>query len=384
MHGITRIVSTGMSRTFAFLETRRGRLAILAGVLIGIALCAAGYVFYLNRTATVDPAAYVEELSRTDKPVFDGIRDSLSDIIRKWGITGALAIDKYALVNGYMGIYECHVITHLIGHESVIYYGSDYDAVEENDDQFCELGYRHGAEAQVALNGGNYQEELYKICDAIKRKDPSADCFHGAGHAFMNETLDVNRSLTMCDTLIDEDHTEEDVLPCYNAVFAELTNLVGGRDGETGIEYSGGPPLAVDEKTPLQYCAKFDEERYRNQCLFEFSGLGISQVSTPEDVEKRIGGCLQEGYDITLESLCVKSVSAVGAQHLLAKETTLTVPASVLAMPQKARSAYILGAGTEILQYLKSGASRDWQGFCDQFTEDADTRQCTDIFSEVI
>jgi hypothetical protein len=372
-----------MSRTLALIKANRMQSIALACALVCVILAGAGYLSY-TKTDTVDPAAYVQDLARGEKPVFEGIRDSLADIIRKWGIEGALAIDKYALVNGYMGIYECHVITHLIGHESVIYYGSDYDAVEANDDQFCELGYRHGAEAQVALNGGNYQEELYKMCDAIKRKDPSADCFHGAGHAFMNESLDVNYSLKMCDSLINETHTEDDVLPCYNAVFAELTNLVGGRDGATGLEYTGGPPLTVDEKTPLQYCAKFGEERYRNQCLFEFSGLGISQVSTPADIERRIDGCMQEGYDITLESLCVKSVSAVGAQHLLAKEETLAVPASVLAMPEEARSAYILGAGTELLQYLKSGALRDWQGFCGQFTQSADIQQCKGIFAEIL
>lgn len=349
-----------------------------------VALIAGGILirgFLLEAEAEFDPGAYVASLQEKGVPVFEGVRDSMKQIIREGGIQGLIDVNEYALVNNLYGIYQCHVISHMTGHEAVVFYGSDYDAVMHHDTHFCETGYRHGAEAQVALSGGNYKEELYRMCDAIKANNPNAECFHGAGHAFMGETLDVDRSLVMCDELINEAHSIEEVTPCYNAVFAELTNLVGGKDGGTGIEYTGGPPLSLAE-TPLEYCSKFGE-RYRIQCLFEFSGLGVSEFSTPEDIEQKLQDCINAEYEVELEAACIKSVSAVGAQHSLAVDHTITVPQFINTLQDELRSAYILGAGTEMKQYLLSGASRNWHEFCDQFSTQSDQLICADIFTDV-
>lgn len=354
--------------------------ALLIVIATGYFLHVDTYLFAKHKTA--DPAAIVAEMEKnTDKTVFESIRDSLSDIIKQYGIEGALAVDAYAFTNNKMGIYQCHALTHLIGHESIVYYGKDYAAVASNYSHFCELGYVHGAEAQVVLSGGDYQHELYKLCDQIKKKDPSATCFHGAGHAFMNQTLDVQTSLTLCDGLIDEQHTIDDVTPCYNAVFAELTNLVGGRDGETAIPYTNGPPLTIKEATPLEYCAKIGE-RYRIQCVFEFSGLGIGPASTPADVEGKLRNCVGENFDEELESACIKSVAAVGMQHLLAGTSTVSVPSFILSLSDPLRNAYILGAATEMKQYVVSGATRNWESFCGGFTKEADASYCKSIFAQ--
>lgn len=355
--------------------------AAYAGILL--VLLAFGVYIHLEKEPAAekfDAAAIVGQMGQGEQ-VFEAIRDNLPEIINRWGVQGAIDLNEYAFVNDVYGIYNCHVLSHLIGHEAVVYYGEDYDKVVNNDTHFCELGYRHGAEAQVALSGGDYKNNLYRMCAAIKQKNPDADCYHGAGHAFMNESLDVDKSLALCDELINEEHTEEEVTPCYNAVFAELTNLVGGKDGGTGIDYTGGPPLTLEAKSPLEYCSKFDR-KYGIQCVFEFSGLGISQASTPEDIEQKLMDCSNGEYDTDLEEACIRSVSAVGTQHHLAHNQTVPVPQYVFTLNADLRKAYIMGAGTEMKQYLISGTERDWKSFCASFTAAEDITLCQNLFAD--
>lgn len=335
-----------------------------------------------NNVSAFDAAVIVEKMGQGNTTVFEDVRESLKNVIEKWGVQAALDVNAYAFLNNKYGIYNCHVLTHLIGHEAVAYYGTDFESVLNSNIQFCEMGYLHGAEAQVALSGGNYQDELYRMCDLIQLRNPTATCFHGAGHAFMNDTFDANKALSLCDDLINEQYTVEDMFPCYNSVFAELTNLVGGTDGATGMEYTGGPPLVIEESTSLEYCTKFGE-RYKIECLFEFSGLGISEASTDADIEKKLLGCTNEDYDEVLEAACIRSVSAVGAQHQLAFSNTIAVPSHIFTLSEILRNSYIDGAGTEMSQYIISGVQKDWQTFCMSFIVEVDQQKCTRIFIQI-
>jgi hypothetical protein len=116
--------------------------------------------------------------------------------------------------------------------------------------------------------------------------------------------------------------------------------------------------------------------------VFEFSGLGISEFSTPADIEKKLIACSQEQYDEELEAACIRSVSAVGTQHELANNHTITVPKYILGLSEVLRTSYIQGAGTEMKQYLVSGADRSWQTFCNSFTATRDIDFCTSIFND--
>lgn len=327
-----------------------------------------------------DAEKIIASMGTGNTSVFEDVRDSLKDIIKKWGIHGAIAINTAALRHSKYGIYQCHVIMHLIGHEAVVYYGTDYGAVINQRIEFCELGYQHGAEAQVVYSGGDYKDELYKMCGLIQKKDPNAACFHGAGHAFMNDSLDVDKSLKLCDDLVNEKYTVENMMPCYNSVFAELTNLVGGKDGGTGIEYTGGPPLSIGNLTALQYCSKFGD-RYKVQCLFEFSGLGINENSTSEEVTTKLLACSDKNFEEKFEAACIHSVAAVGTQHELAYSNTVRIPKHIYTLPKALRTAYIYGAGNEILQYMISGVPKDWNAFCNSFSNTEDKKTCTQIFA---
>lgn len=354
---------------------------LLLGAVIITVLFLSQYILPDTAEAGVDPEAVLDVYGDDPELVFAGIRNDVKSIIDKWGIEGVLEVKNFAFTNNRIGMYHCHTLAHLIGHEAVYYYDFDYEQILTYDNAFCELGYRHGVEAEVTLQGTGHIDELHKMCEIIKKNNPSNDCFHGAGHAFMNESLDVEQALLHCDSLQNHKYGIQDVTPCYNAVFAELTNLVGGTDGETGVPYSSGPPMSLEGKTTLEYCDQFSEQ-YRLQCVFEFSGLGVSQVSTPKDIELKLRQCTQNEYDSELEAGCVKSVAAVGTQHELTTANTPTVHPFILSESPEIREAFILGAGVEMLQYLRSGAVRDWRTFCGSFTEPDDVGLCTSIYQD--
>ena len=153
---------------------------------------------------------------------------------------------------------------------------------------------------------------------------------------------------------------------------------MGGTDGATGIVYTNGPPLVLEE-APIEYCSTLDE-RYRYQCVFEFSGLGVHTHSTPEQIAEKLKQCTGGDFDEKLEGGCIQSVAAVGTQHELALRDAITFPPHILNLTDFQRRSYIIGAGTEMKQYLISGADRDWRSFCANFTNQADVTLCHDIF----
>jgi hypothetical protein len=358
-------------------------VAAVSIVVINIAIGIYVRSGFLFTNASFSPEKYVQELASSDTDIFSAVRDSLKLLVAEHGVQNAIDVNTYAFQNHKYGIYQCHVIMHLLGHQAVAKYRSDFDSVINAHVEYCELGYQHGAEAEVVLANGDYKQELYRMCRLIKDKNPSANCFHGAGHAFMSETLDVHASLKLCDELTTSEFAADDYDTCYNSVFAELTNLVGGTDGGTGLEYTGGPPLSIGEKTPIQYCSEF-EGRYRTQCLFELSGLNVNENSTADDVGRKLEECLENDYEEELESACIQSVAAVGAQHQLAHSRTLEVPGLVITLTEQRRHAYIIGAGTEMSQYIMSGVDKDWEAFCELFENQVkDLEICTDIFKDL-
>jgi len=356
------------------IQKYRPFLYIIAAIFVAIGI---DFLIQNNSDNEFRTKEYVYQLETQYDTVFEGIRDNLQPIIDAEGIEGVLNVVEYAFVNDKIGMYYCHVLMHTIGHEAVAYYDSNYSDVLSHNSKLCETGYRHGAEAQIVLYGGDYIVEAQKFCTELKSKEPAAQCFHGAGHAFMNETKDVLTSLELCDGL--QNDYSESVTPCYNAVFAELTNLVGGSDGSTGVPYTNGPQLTLEDKTPIEYCSGFGEQ-YRYQCIFELSGLGIGLSSNPAYIEQRLKQCTDGDYVLELKGGCIKSVSAVGAQHELATNNSVTFPPHILELSEFLRRSYIMGVGVEMQQYRNSGATRDWVGFCSNFNADSDLQLCASIF----
>ncbi len=358
---------------------RTRTLLLISGAGIVAVFALAAYIY--TDTNTLEPKRELRAIEEEHKDVFRGIRDELPSLVDAWGVSGVLDLTAEAMKNNKIGMFHCHVLNHLIGHHAIVQYGTDYEALMDHESQFCELGYRHGAEAQIVHTAdGNIREELYAFCEVLQEHTPEARCYHGAGHAIMNDTLDVGRSLEFCDSLVSG--PAADITSCHKAVFAELTNLVGGSDGETGEAYANGPPMSIAPQTPLEYCTEWGEA-YQEQCLFELSGLGVSPASTPGDITEKLKNCTQDGYTEDLQAACISSVAAVSAQHELAKRETITFQKQVLSWPDRLREAYLRGSAQEMRQYFLSGTTRDWRSFCYTFERESDQELCAGYFSDM-
>lgn len=350
-------------------------------VCVGLVLAAGGgSVAMYEAFASFDPQEALAEIQETSPETWSGIRDALPELVAEGGIAGAFAVNRLAFTSEDIGIFHCHLINHLIGHVAVAQHGDDFNALFAYADwQFCELGYLHGAEAQIALEDGAYDGRLHALCEKLLSMDaPVGGCYHGVGHAYMNETLDVETALARCDEL--RDGPADSVHECYEGTFAELTNLVGGIDGETGIPYAGGPPISIDQR-PLVYCADLDPE-YQAACAYELNGLGIGLKTTPEQTAQRLDECVSYDYPQGLEQACLYSVAAVSAQHEVAAKGTVTLAPNMLDLPQPLRHAYIEGAAREIGEFFKSGVEKDWRAFCDNFSREADWELCAQTVAE--
>ena len=358
-HSVGHRATDVMNSTMRTTQNTALIVILLAALLIGGALA-------VKEARAFSPEKELERIKVEHEEVWVGIRDSLSDLIKRGGVEGALAVNQLAFTENEVGMYHCHIVNHLIGHFGAIEYrGNLEDVFTYADWQFCELGYLHGLEAQVVLEDLQYLGRLKELCILTKAEQENLGCYHGVGHAYMNDLLDIEVSLGLCDTLRGPE--EEDMIECYKGVFAEFTNLVGGIDGETGIMYEGGPPLSIDEE-PMKFCASLDSLIKRESCAYELNGLGINTNTTPEETEQRLDECLSGPYETTLKEACLYNIAAVSTQHQLVSRDTIIPAPRMLSAPSRLRVAYMRGVAREMWEFIASGSPKNINGFCDAFS----------------
>jgi hypothetical protein len=316
----------------------------------------------------------IENLRTTGKPLPIAVQDEFDNLVRDFGITGTLELIERAFVNNDISLVECHVLSHNLGHEALIYYNYDYKKALEHESHFCINGYRHGVEAQIVLDSPDYREELQKFCKVLNDKLDYANCYHGAGHVFMNSSVDLNASLEEGDRLSAPEYP--DVSDWYKGVFAELTNLAGGFDGETGLHFPGEPPVKIDEHA-LPYCTKL-QPKYQKACVYELSGLNIGVSTTPELAKERLMACLDDKYPTDLQAACIYGVAAVFAQHEVALDKKVTPMPFILDLDREIIKSYIAAVSQEIRQFILSGREFNGSEFCQSFKERDEIEFCTE------
>jgi len=320
--------------------------------------------------------------SKTPK-VFEHIREKLADIVDKGGIQGTIDLTKVAFRQEAITMYQCHTLAHMIGHYSKLTLSDNFNILNNIGVDFCEGGFKHGLEAEIALqglrNGTDFRLKLYNFCSHLLKVSSVADCYHGAGHEFMRETMDVEKALDLCDTL--KGGPTKDAVNCYTGVFSEYTNMLGGLDGETGYELSSGPPITLDA-SPIDFCATLDEP-HQIPCALEVSGFRNARHPTPQALEESLLKCATGNHKVELKAACLKSIAAVSSQHALPDLETIIPPKSIFTLSSDLRKAYILGTGGEMSEFIKNGQMKDWKSFCNHFPLE-DQSFCSEIFREVL
>lgn len=330
-----------------------------------------------NQTSDFDYKAVLTALRKDTQSVFKKMRDELPKIVEQGGIQGAMALAGEAFRQEAISMYECHTFTHLLGHYSKLVLEGNMKIISDFGPDFCEGGFKHGIESQIVLEDIDYKDRLHELCKVYRDKS-FGGCYHGAGHTFMRQTHDALQALSICDTL--KDDMNVDVFDCYNGVFSEYTNLAGGVDGETGLEFPEGPALVL-KQPPMEICSSLPDPA-AIPCALELNGLGISEASTMEDIDRALRRCVAGTYAEQLKAACLQSVAAVGAQHELPKKTTLFLQPFILSLSDELRRGYIKGAAIEMLQFIKNGVDKDWPVFCSGFAVQSDQKLCAEIFQE--
>lgn len=350
---------------------------ILLVILVVILSVLTTKLIYKNDRKVFDSAEKLIEIRLKEADVFDYMRENLAGLIKKYGIQPVTALTKEAFRQQAITMYQCHTLAHYTGH----FYpdgSKNLDDLVNYDIDYCEGGFKHGLEGEItSRNTPDTLGKLHKLCSLFRKMESTGGCYHGSGHEFMREKLDVEKALSACDLLF-EGGPKEDVSDCYKGAFSELTNLIGGVDGETGYELTSGPPLTIDT-SPMDFCAKL-KGAHQIPCALELNGYQISPSSTLEQIEKRLVGCVDSKYSIQLQAACLQSIAAVSAQHILPKQTTIIPSSFTLTLPSNLKKAYLTGIAAEMSQFIKNGVEKDWQTFCNSFK--ADAQFCYQLFAK--
>lgn len=346
-------------------------MKIFAGIggLILLVLGVGTYI-YISQIS-FSPEDTLDGIYGTSPSVLEAINKNADSIIREGGIPGVMEVIELAFVRKDIFLNDCHALSHRAGHHAIVVYGDDFDTLLEYSSDFCARGYWHGAEAQIVQEGGDFAGRLDMFCDALKRKDPSLTCFHGAGHALMNVTVDLQQALQLCDSLHYEGQNARD---CYDGVFSEFTNILGGFDGETGSPYAGGAPISIDV-LPIVYCAQL-EPQYQAACALELSALDMGPRTTPEQAGDRMQSCINDGANDVIVRGCLYNVSASYVRHEVKRSGKVTFQPWVLDIPSDLRLVYLIGASQEIAQHILAGQKIDSDFFCESFVNEDETNLC--------
>lgn len=367
---------------------KKNNRIILIIIIVFVAINILGIIFLSSQKINDDNSSKknvtLSEIQSQSSSVFEYMRKNIAHIVGGTNIDDALELTHEAFKQKSITMYECHALTHSIGHQSTLAPVTSLGIAEKiGQINLCEGGFRHGLEAEIVLRGLNskkdFRPQLYQFCSILLKALPNADCYHGAGHEFIRETMDSQSALALCNTLVHGPMKK--VTNCYYGVFAEYTNLLGGVDGQTGYAISTGPPLELSSPS-IDFCASLSTD-YQKMCALELSGLGFDPQSTYEDFQQGIFNCVDNTYSTELQNACIRSRSAVFYQHQLAKEETSYPPTYVLSWTKGQREAYIDGAATEMSEYIKNGVNKDWEIFCDSFSG-TDRDLCAEKFNKKI
>lgn len=326
-----------------------------------------------------DEKAQLSIIQKKSPKVFGYIRQNLPRIISENGIPKTIKLTQEAFKEELITMYQCHTLSHMVGHFSRESVANNLHTLIKTGIDYCEGGFKHGLQAEIALQGlrkgTDFRPELYSFCAELL-KVHSNDCYHGAGHEFMKETMDTKKALDLCDTL--DQGPVKSVTDCYSGVFSELTNIVGGLDGETGYNL-GSVPLQLQLQTsPIEFCSTL-EEKHQIPCALELTGYQNATHSSPEALEQSLLKCVDKKYKEKLQAACLQSVAAVSTQHYLPNQKTMTPPKAILALSPNLQKAYILGAGGEMSEFIKNGQEKDWHAFCGSFSTEQNSF-CLQLF----
>lgn len=308
---------------------------------------------------------------------FDHLEKNLNSLVDQKGISSTINILKEALQNKQITMNQCHSFAHLVGHKAYTIFPKNLEKLvnlAESDLLLCGGAYPHGIEAEITITNSNPVATLNTLCDFLIKESPGFPCYHGAGHAFMSDTLDVNKSLLNCDKLPNSGSVEI-WSNCYTGVFSEYAFLIAGVDGNTGKPFPGGPKIKLPTSNPLDFCQSLDR-KYHYTCASQLGREILNAIQTNNPFAE----CVKSSYSTDIIIPCIRIVSAVIAQEEFNQIDTVKIPEYILGLSKDLRSAYIEGVAGEYQAFANSGVTKNWKPICSSFSNSDDNKKCSSLF----
>jgi len=314
---------------------------------------------------------FIENLHAQHENVFEDTRKNFKEIAKQYGIAAVIGLTQTAYAQHDLTVGECHSLLHLIGHHAYWYYQKDLQKLAPYVNQFCATAFVHGVEAEIALANQRPYDGLRRFCEVVKSKDASIGCYHGAGHAFLEQTNDIASSLARCDALGEGQKESPD--NCYGGVFSQFGNNILGFDGDTGLHFQ--PTVHFDQTHPLRFCLPL-AERYQDQCVRQLVKV-IQPDSTTDITESNLRECGLKDYPKTLQAVCAHVTALFYTENLLDAGKPLLAPPTFDALQTELRQNFIGGMYHAIRDFLASGGKGDTVSqWCDTFKQKGDYAYC--------
>lgn len=300
-------------------------------LIVALALALFGdFVWY---TQTFTPAHY---LKRTESKA--NLQRDIGGITKVEGAEQAVSTVALALDQGLIGVDECHLLLHLIGHTAYQLHGSNWSTLLAMPNAgMCLGGYTHGLEAEVAIAGD--RAELFNLCDVLKEnKLSNGPCYHGAGHSYFERSRNVQGSLRECDAL--SKGPESDLTNCYKGVFSELGNQMNG--AETNTNTASTPfedaTQGIDPSHPYAVCEQLSP-KYADACYSQLAKLFYRSAEKAESIAR----CLPASPRIEVQKICAAILGGMAARNLIDEGGAEQLPSLIQTAPLTIRDAVIRG-----------------------------------------
>lgn len=310
------------------------------------------------------------KILKDSQDAMSGLQAAIPNVITKQGIVAAELLSGEAFQQGKVNFWQCHILLHTIGHQAYSLYNRDLNRIAQDNLWICGNAYQHGVEAEIAVESDDAIRELYGFCEILRTKKPHATCYHGAGHAVMYETHDLEQALAYCERL-KSIPTVENTDDCYTGVFSEYTLASDGIDGHTGLPLAGGPYVRIPFEHPLDFCQTLSL-KYQYACAFQMSRI-LYRKRPPSDALKL---CVEGIHPNDLKEACLRTVSAVVAREELYQKGNVDTPPFIASLKETFRKAYIWGIAKEFLMLKDSGLKKDEKKICAAFDDQNDKDYC--------
>jgi len=326
-------------------------------VIAAVVLFAASMLYFFSGQESVENAkadAILFQLSGLQGDEYRSYYTVNIDILFKAiGIHEMITNVTTALEEERIDMFVCHSMAHDIGHYAGYEkYFSDIESnLSKRNLDFCGSGFMHGVEGELANHTyPSNVDHLFEFCNLALAYSPYYNgCYHGAGHAFMENEPDIAVALTFCDQLT----TTESITAehCYRGVFSQNA-IYAHAENQTPAER-------------ILFCDSQSGELMQSVCASELNGLELPAETNQEEINEYIKLCTEKSMTKPVKLGCVRSVATVSLDRLQGIGKKVIVPSAIAVETVEVQEAYLQGIFGAVAKY-PSGSFFE-ETFCESF-----------------